>query len=408
MSNRLMIRYNSDDLEHWSWVVLDKDNRPAGKVSSGDLNTLAVAAKGKRTVLVVAGRSVLITAVELPEGNRRVISKAIPYALEEQLAEDVELLHFVAGERQLDGMIPVVAISRQLLADLLQVLSDAGVFPVWAVVEPLLLPWNESELSILVRNDMAIVRNGVVSGFECALDQLPVFMTCSENEQEVDDLPIIRVWEQEQNAGLSHLLQGMSRQLLLEKTLSDFDKLTDLGTKRPGVNLLQGFDQPNLTRDSAGSWWPAIVMFLLAIVLYMGTSGYQYYQVQKELEAVTQKSEGLFRKTFPDVKRLVQPLVQAQQKLDLRRVSHGKGTDDLLALLTILGEARQKNKAIEFKNLEYRQNSLVVYLEGKSVAQIEKFKRQLESGGGTTSDILSTVSKGKKVEARIKLKANST
>ena len=83
MNSRLMIRYNSGDLAHWSWVALDKDNRPTGEVSSGDLNALAADAKGKRPVLVIAGRSLLITSVDLPEGNRRVISKAIPYALEE-------------------------------------------------------------------------------------------------------------------------------------------------------------------------------------------------------------------------------------------------------------------------------------------------------------------------------------
>ena len=407
MNSRLMIRYNSDDLAHWSWVALDKDNKPVGETESGDLSALSAAAKGKRPVLVIAGRSLLITSVDLPEGNLRVISKAIPYALEEQLAEDIELLHFAPGERQSDGMIPVVAVSRRFLVELLQALSDAGIYPVLAVAEPLLLPWNESELSILVRNDMAIVRDGVVSGFECALNQLPVLITCLENEQEECDRSIIRVWEQNQNAGISPLLEGSDRQLVLEKSLSDFDQLTELGTKRPAINLLQGFDEPNSSRTSVESWRPAVALVLLAITLYISTSGYHYYLAQKELKAIAQKSEELFRRTFPDVKRLVQPLVQAQQKLDQRRLAHGQGTDGLLVLLSILGEARQKSHTIEFTNLEYRQKSLVVYLEGKSVAQIEKFKQQLESGGRTTSDILSTVSKGKKVEARIKVKANS-
>jgi len=49
----------------------------------------------------------------------------------------------------------------------------------------------------------------------------------------------------------------------------------------------------------------------------------------------------------------------------------------------------------------------VIHLEGKSVAQIEKFKQQLESTGKSNSEILSTVSRGEVIEARIKLKAHS-
>jgi len=180
-----------------------------------------------------------------------------------------------------------------------------------------------------------------------------------------------------------------------------------LGAKRPAIDLLQGFAEPISSGSATGSWWPAVAIVLLTITLYMGTSGYQYYLVQKEVRAITQQSEELFRKTFPGVKRLVRPLVQAQQKLEQRRISHGQINDDLLTLLSILGKAKQKIGPVEFKNLEYRQKSLVIYLAGESVAQIEKLKQWLDSGGAASSEILSTVAKGKKVEARIKIKVKS-
>jgi general secretion pathway protein L len=406
VSNRLMIRYDSDDFTHWSWIPLDKNNRPIGEAGSGDLNALATDAKGKRLVLVIAGRSLLITTVELPDGNQRTISSAIPYAMEEQMAEDVEYMHFARGKRQADGMIPVVAISKQYLKDLLIVLAEADLYPTWAVAEPLLLPWDENELTILLNDTAAIVRNGETSGFECSLKQLPLLLErLPVNEDE--NSQIIRVWNKSIDVDVSHLLQADDKQLLVEQSYSDFDQLTELGSKWPTINLLQGFDQQVSPQSSFGSWWPAIAMSLLAITVYLGTSVYHYYDMQQEIKSITQKSEELFRKTFPEVKRIVKPLVQAQQKLDQRKLAHGQGEDDLLALLYTLGQARKKISTIKFTNLEYRQQTLVIQLEGKNVALIEKFKQQLESDGRTTSDILSTVSKGEKVEARIKIKANS-
>ncbi len=407
MSDSLMIRYDSDDFSHWSWTSLDRDNRPEGEVGSGGLDDLAMYAKGKRAVLVIAGRSLLITAADLPDGNSRAIASAIPYALEEQMAEDVELMHFARGKRQANGLIPVVAISQRFLTDLLQTLANAGIYPVWAVAEPLLIPWNENELSILVRNDTAIVRDGAISGFECSLKQLPVLLTRLCNRDETENCTIIRIWERVHNAEIHSLLEQLNAQIIFGQNNSDFDQLSELGTKRPEINLLQGFEQLEPAGVSSGSWWPAIVLSALAVVVYLGASGYQYYSLRQDIDTVTRKSEELFHTTFPDIKRLVQPLVQAEQKLEQRRIAHGQGVDNLLELLSILGKTKRSNPSITFNNIEYRQGSLVINLEGQSVAQIERFKQQLDSGGSTISEILSTVSKDSKVEARIKIKDKS-
>lgn len=406
MSNRLMIRYESDDFTRWSWVSLDMDNKPIGDVLAGDLIALAKDADGKRLALVIAARSLLITSVGLPDGNLKAITSAIPYAMEEQLAEDVDDMHFAPGKRQADGSIPVIAISKIFLSDLLQVLANAGLYPDWAVAEPLLLPWDENGLSILLREHNAIVRDGEMSGYECSIAQLPSLLACSETKKE--ELHGIRLWSSEGDIDISGLFSEAEDRVTIDQGLSDLECLTEFGQKHPSINILQGFAVLALPHVASGRWRPAIALGIAAILLFMGTTGYQYYYLRQEIQAVTQETEDLFRRTFPDVKRLVQPLVQAQQRLEQRMAANGQSTDALLDLLLLLGEVKQIHSSIEFKNLEYRQNSLVILLEGPSVAQIEKFSQQLESNGNTESDILSTVSKGKMVEARIKIKVRST
>jgi type II secretory pathway component PulL len=302
-------------------------------------------------------------------------------------------------------MIPVVAISKALLTDLLQILANSGLYPTWAVAEPLLLPWKENELSILLGMQTAIVRDSEVSGFECAISQLPTLLKCHELEK--DSLSAIRIWNKDNEIDVNNLFDDSKDKIVYENYISDFDHYTEFGLKHPVINILQGFDALDSMQSTSGSWRPAIALTLGALLLYFATSGYQYFSLQQELQVVSQQTEELFRKAFPDVKRVVQPLVQAQQKLDQRMASNGQSRDDLLALLLALGEAKQINKEVEFKNLEYRQKIMVVHLEGKSVAKIEEFKQQLESNGNTTTNILSTVSKENKVEARIRIKAKS-
>jgi general secretion pathway protein L len=406
MSNKLMIRYDADDFARWSWVSLDKENRPVGDVLSGDLTALAQDAEGKKLVLVLAARSLLLTSVELPDGNVRTISSAIPYAMEEQLAEDVESMHFASGKRQPDGTIPVIATTKESIISLLQLLADAGMYPTSAVAEPLLLPWKENELSIFIRGNSAIVRDGNASGYECSTTQLPTLLDCLEMEP--SSLQAIRVWQDNDDIDIGSMLGADAQQLIIHETAANLERLAVLELRQPHINVLQGLDAIATLQKSSGSWKPAIALSLVTLFLYFGTSIYQYYSLQHEIKAVTQNTEELFRKTFPEVRRLVQPLLQAQQKLDQRMAANGQATDDLLALLLVLGEAKQKSGNIKLKDLEYRQNTLVVNLEGASVAQIEKFKQQLEASGAAEPAILSTVAKGKRVEARIKLKAGST
>jgi len=407
VSSRILIRYDTDDYTRWSWVALDKHNQPSGEVEAGDLQTLAAQAKGKRPVLILAGRSLLITRVDLPEGSRRVISRAIPYALEEQLAEEVDRLHFVQGGRALSGLIPVVVISKQKLAELLDLLSSVGIDPIWAVAEPLLLPWRMGELSILVRGQTATVRSGEIDGFECTLEQLPTLLGCLKSEAH-DDYRIIRVWATDESQQVQPLLEDISDELTFTVTPNDFSSLTEIGVKRPLINLLQGYEESGDSPESSGHWWPAVALIFMAILTYLGTSGYQYQVQNDELKILNQSREALFRKTFPDVKRLVNLEVQAKRKLDERQQANGQGADALLSLLTVLGAAKEKIPVIILKNMEYRKSSLVIHLEGRSVAQIEQFKLQLESLGNAHSEIISTVSRGKQIEARIKLELSSS
>jgi general secretion pathway protein L len=412
MSNGLLLaRYNSDDYSSWSWISVDREYRHVGEVKSGDLDTLALNAKDKIVILLIAGKSLLITKVDVPKGSRRTVTSAIPYALEEQMAEDIELIHCAWGERQENGSIPVAAVAKDFFMELLQLLSTVDIYPVKVIAEPLLLPWDNGGLSILVRNGNAIVRTGIISGFECSLEQLPLFIESLQNEIEEDhSYTNILVWgEQSEISDISPLLEKVGDQLTVEHSYSDLQLLTGSELKNPAINLITGFQGPN-SAQLVQSWWLAVSMFLLAVTIYIGTAGYRYYSIHSEIDAVSLKSEELFRKTFPDVKRLIKSRLveQGRQKLDQRRRAHGQVKDDLLSLLLTLGEVKQRHSTIELINMEFRQNSLIVNLHAASVAQIEKFKQQLDASGSTTSVILSAISKDKIVEARIKIEANQT
>ena len=76
-----------------------------------------------------AAVDLLTTTVLIPGRSNSKIKAALPFALEENLAEDVENLHFAVGERQENGRLPVCVCRQDKIDGWLSRLSDAGIEP---------------------------------------------------------------------------------------------------------------------------------------------------------------------------------------------------------------------------------------------------------------------------------------
>ena len=90
--------------------------RVTGGVSDSLLFSDAQAQCGGNWVLVLPVEAVTACAVNLPTRKARWLRQALPFAVEELLAEDVELMHLVLGEQLDDGRHRVFAVRRSWLA----------------------------------------------------------------------------------------------------------------------------------------------------------------------------------------------------------------------------------------------------------------------------------------------------
>ena len=67
---------------------------------------------GRRVVAFVPATLVRLATVKVPARQPAKVLQAVPYALEDQVAEDVESLHFAVGTRLEDGSHPVAILAR--------------------------------------------------------------------------------------------------------------------------------------------------------------------------------------------------------------------------------------------------------------------------------------------------------
>jgi general secretion pathway protein L len=105
MADWLLLRLPRNPDQLATWLVTDVRGAPLGPPQSGPLSLAAARISGRRVCVLVSGADVLLAEPEVPIKAGAKLQQLVPYALEEQLAEDIDQLHFAIGKRAADSAI---------------------------------------------------------------------------------------------------------------------------------------------------------------------------------------------------------------------------------------------------------------------------------------------------------------
>ena len=204
MAETLLILYNPDNRDQAHWVFINEHGTP-GNLNHGPLSELGQIARGHKATLLLDSSHINLTQVNIPSQNRKNQLLAIPFALEDALADDIEELHFAAGTRQPDNSIPVITINRGLLEDIIADFNHAGVVIECLCADVLALPLNNNQWTLLLDSDRALIKTGFFSGYYCDVDILPVFLQTLIQQQHAKPEALLVYAPQQETVGLQQL-----------------------------------------------------------------------------------------------------------------------------------------------------------------------------------------------------------
>lgn len=212
------------------WMLVDEQGGARTPVRQGAPEP-GVAAGASRTVVIVPGNEVLLSQARVPGRNRQRVLKAIPYVLEEQLASDVEALHFAIGPAR-DDDYPVAVVDRSRMAGWAELLAEHDIVATQWVPEMLALPLTEDGWSLMIDGDSVLVRSGPCAGFVSDLETFPELVALFVSR---DQAP-----ERARLFGASILdLEGMELDVV-EQALQPLEILGRGFAQGPVLDLLQG------------------------------------------------------------------------------------------------------------------------------------------------------------------------
>src|SRR5579864_4445143 len=130
MADWLLLRLSRTAEQAATWLVVDPRGNPSGPPQTGPLSLAAPRAAGRRICVLVPGTDVLLAEPEVPMKGGTKLQQVVPYALEEQLADDIDDLHFAIGKRIGESSrTPVAVVRRSLMDEWLTTLRSNGIDP---------------------------------------------------------------------------------------------------------------------------------------------------------------------------------------------------------------------------------------------------------------------------------------
>ncbi len=357
-------------------------------------------ASGKIIRLYAPAQDVRLLTAAVPAKQANKAAMAVPYALEDQFAEDVETLHFaIAGVPQANGEWPVAVVADQHMRDWLAPFNARGLVPDALIPETLALPWREDgRWTVLAEPGHITVRTGPTSGFGCLEEDLELFLGLAEGDSkqalrilitqgvDADFTKLER--DVELLPGLSHPLEALARHYRAAQS----------------INLLQGAFA--LRRAMAREWqaWklPTALLtgvFVLSVVGNGITAAVLGVQASKQEAANLERFKALFPERGGSKNNIRVQMGQIEDSL-----KSGGRSAGLLSLVDAFAGGLKAAPTLQVEGMQYREGALFLSLSGTDLSALDQLKTHFANGhGGAKLDVQSANSGDGGVQVRIKL-----
>ncbi|MGD1976992.1 MAG: type II secretion system protein GspL, partial [Gammaproteobacteria bacterium] len=260
------------DANEPEWVIVDNTGMVAGAAGRCPLEMLPDLVGQRRLVVLVPSHKVLLTSVNLPIRNPARLRQALPFALEEQVAEDLAVLHFAGGRRRPNGEVPAAIVRRHDLEKWLGGLRQVGLEAAAVYAEQDAMPDSPTATVWLIDGESCLVRRPGEEPIAIEGRSIDEFLLLGDPRQDDDDKSAhLTVYmgpddADRYSAGLEALraqLGSVDIQLLREGALPH---LASKMVREPGINLLQGEYAPRTGMEKLWRPWRAAAILLVTLI----------------------------------------------------------------------------------------------------------------------------------------------
>jgi len=413
MPHTLLLRLPAPGQNDTEWLSIDQTGMATRAKQRGPLSLAAAVGRSAHVIVLAPATQILLAEPELPPGSGVKLARVVPFALEEQLTEDIDQLSFAVGRRGPTGRTPVAVVSRSLLQGWTAQLTAAGIEPAAIYADISLVPDNPGQTVLwLEKARLAVRRPGmlpfaveltpvsealVVAGvipdpLEAAAPKAPesaILHLTREDWLKVQD-EFERLAEQFASLKVQLLPDGPLPWLARNLAATD------------AVNLLQGeFARATDYGARWRQWRTAALLAAGLLASHLSAEALQIHRANRETKALDGEIAQIFAKIMP-AEKMDDPRRQMQERLDRIRRS-GPGPEYFLRTLQGLSTALASSPKTSIDSLSYREQSLDMKVTAPSLAALSQLT-QLMGKQGMAAEIQSSTPTNSGIEAHLQVR----
>lgn len=380
-----------------SWMPAD-----VPRLAQGGLAELAAAATGYDVVVVVPGEEILQTVVKVPGKNRQRVLQALPFALEEQLIDDIDELHIALGAQLEVGSYQVAVMHRARLQQILDVFELAGVYPVQLVADYMLLPAQQESVQLLIDKQRFMLRHQQTA-FAAHRSNLAALVNAAVPQ----DVPLRAL----NCAGESEDIQAalpeyqIQTDSIVSPVLAWLVQNADLSQ---GVNLLQGeYQRSKKNKLLWRPWYPVAALFLVWLVVEASMGIVNYVRLSRQQAYLQNQIETIYRglyPNFPKQRKVIDARSRIETELKKLRSKGAQGGSGFNEMFSASATILHKTPGLIIKSLRYNDGRIDLEVQLAKLQDLDELKAGLQQQAGWQVEIQNASSEKDFVTARLQIK----
>lgn len=414
MAEILYIRLGSQTEDEISWLIfntVEQEIIASGELTNAEqLSNLTDKAQQRLVKVFVPGCDVVLKRLTVPTKSQRAMRSAVPYMLEDELAQDVDDLFFayanISGDE--DGHNCFVAVTERAQLLLWKAwLTDANIQVKTIQPDVLAMPYTAGQWNAIALNAATASSNGSSSGYSNGMQIIVrqgewqgftldseawqfslqhVFTTKQDDgngdgdgtEQEqsdiiinaYSDLPLLNETSKPNGLTLVKAEQDLP--------LAIFAKYCQQST----FNLLQGeFKVKEHRSKNVNNWLWAAGIAVCALLLNVSYKSAQLWQLSAQQTQVEAQIIASYKKAFPDAKRVRIGTIKSQLNRKIAQLGGVKDQAGFLSMLSKVQPAFAKVPALKPESLKFdgKKQELRVQAIADDYQHFELFKGALNA-----------------------------
>lgn len=406
MSEFILVHYKPGQPSGMHYWAMGAEQHPSITLAHGGLDELSRVVRGRKVYVLIDAHFTTLDSVSVPSKNRQKQLKAIPFAMEEHLAEDIEDTHFALGAST-DSNVPVIAIKRSLLQQTIELFASHQISIDVISADSIAIPGSTQQWCVLVDEDSALIKRGHALAHCCDRENTLAILQALLAQTDSPPESILYHYRESDDEAC-HLLDELD--ITIEaKPYKNHNLEIFVSHIRDALqfNLLQGEFKPR--KQSAFArfqpWKPVAAVASLWMVLHLGYAAIAGSQLEEKNLELSRQIEQEFRRAMPEARKMTNMRTLVERKLKQLKSSGASNSDiGFLQILSKVTPSLASASNIDIRATVYRNNYIDIDLSARTLQDIEQLKSRLDKVNGIKTVLSTTVEKDK-VEGKLRLEA---